>query len=200
MKIRAQGFEFPNVSYTTKEGSMKNETTIQNMAMIQAYDAKSKSGWFTNPMQGDKKPQKMNEEMVKEMADGDKQESPLMDYKQKGHTVELLGKEDLEGEDVWKIMLTKKSGNITYYYIDAHNYYIWKTDNKVVMKEKEYQTETFFTNYTTVDGITTAFTTENYSNGKVVMQATIEKIEYNQKLDEALFLMPTEEKKEEPKK
>lgn len=203
MKMKMQNFEIPVSSVSCKDGSMRSETTIQNMKMIQAYDASTKSGWYTNPMMGDKSAQKMNEEMLKEFEDNDKMESPLIDYKQKGHSVELIGKEDLEGEEVWKIMLTKKNGNNVYYYIDTHNYYIWKQEGKVKMREREMESETYFFNYTTVDGITTAMTTENYSGGKVVMQSNIEKIEYDVKLEPELFKMPadakTEDKKEEKK-
>ena len=42
-----------------------------------------------------------------------------MDYKAKGNTVELMGKEDVEGTPAYKLKVTKKSGNIEYDYLDA---------------------------------------------------------------------------------
>jgi hypothetical protein len=198
-KMKMQMFEFPVVTTVTKSGSMKTETTIQGMKMEQAYDSKTKSGWYVNPMQGDKTAQKMNEEQLKEMNDDDKIESPLLDYKLKGHTAEYLGKDDFEGEEVYKIMLTKKNGNIVYYYIDTQNYCIWKETTKIKLKEKEFESESYYSNYTMVDGIITAFTTENYANGKVQMQMNVEKIEYNVPVDDKLFKMP-EPKKPDAKK
>ena len=194
MKMKAQMFEFPVSAVVTKDGSTKTETTFQGMKMEQAYDANSKTGWMVNPMMGDKSAQKMNEEQLQDMQDENKIESPLLDYKLKGHSVEYLGKDDVDGEEVYLLMLTKKNGNITYYYIDTQNYMIWKEKSKIKLKEKEYEGETYFYNYNVVDGITTAFTTEVYSDGKVAMQTNIEKIEYNKAIDPSTFKMPEKKK------
>lgn len=196
MKMKAQMFEFPTTAWLKKDGSMRSETEIQGLKIIQAYNAADSSGWSINPMGGDNKPHKMNDEQRKEAAEenGSRMESPLMDYKSKGHIAELLGKEDLEGDEVFKVMLTKKSGNITYYYIDAQSYLIWKEESKVKFKDREYQSETYYSNYTTQDGITAARTIENYSEGKVVMQMNFEKMEYNGKMEDSLFKMPEEKK------
>ena len=196
IKMKAQMFEFPTTAYLKKDGSMRTETEIQGLKMIQAYNSADSVGWSINPMGGDKKAHKMNDEQRKEMSqENDKLESPLMDYKTKGHVAELLGKEDLEGDEVYKVMLTKKSGNISYYYIDAQSYLIWKEESRIKFKDREYSNETYFSNYVTQDGITSARTIENYNDGKVTMQMNIEKMEYNGKFDDKLFVMPAEEKK-----
>ncbi len=196
IKMKAQMFEFPTVAYIKKDGSMRSETEIQGLKIIQAYNATDSVGWSVNPMQGDNKAHKMNDEQRKEMSEeNDKLESALIDYKKKGHFAELLGKEDLEGDEVYKVMLTKKNGNITYFYIDALSYLIWKEESKVKFKDREYTNETYFSNYTTQDGITSARTIENYNDGKVVMQMNIEKMEYNGKFEDKLFTLPVEEKK-----
>ncbi|HXB39844.1 MAG TPA: hypothetical protein VNZ49_04830 [Bacteroidia bacterium] len=195
IKMKAQMFEFPTTAYIKKDGSMRTETEIQGLKIIQAYNSTDSVGWSVNPMQGDNKAHKMNDEQRKEMSqENDKLESPLIDYKKKGHTAELLGKEDLEGDEVFKIMLTKKNGNITYYYIDTQSFLIWKEESKIKFKDREYQNETYFSNYTTQDGITSARTIENYSDGKVTMQMNIEKMEYNGKFEDSLFKMPEEKK------
>jgi len=196
IKMKAQMFEFPTVAYMKKDGSMRSETEIQGLKIISAYNGSDSTGWSINPMQGDSKAHKMNDEQRKDMKDENRLESPLLDYKQKGHSAELLAKEDLEGDEVFKIMLTKKNGNITYYYIDAQSYLIWKEESKVKYKDREYTSETYFSNYTTQDGITSARTIENYNDGKVTMQMNIEKMEYNSPFDEKLFKMPAEEKKD----
>jgi hypothetical protein len=196
MKMKAQMFEFPTTAYIKKDGSLRSETEIQGLKIIQAYSGPDSTGWSINPMQGDNKAHKMNDEQRKEMREeGNRLEDPLVDYKSKGHAAELLGKEDLEGDEVYKIMLTKKNGNITYYYIDAVKYLVWKEESKVKFEDREYTSETYYSNYTTQDGITSARTIENYNDGKVVMQMNIEKTEYNVKFDDKLFKMP-EDKKE----
>lgn len=194
IKMKSQMFEFPTVAYIKKDGSMRSETEIQGLKIIQAYNAADSVGWSINPMGGDNKVHKMNDEQRKELSEENRLESPLMDYKKKGHSVEYLGKEDLEGDEVHKIMLTKKNGNITYYYIDTQNFLIWKEESRVKFRDREYTSETYFSNYFTQDGITSARTIENYSDGKVVMQMNVEKMEYNGKFDDGLFKMPEEKK------
>jgi hypothetical protein len=141
-------------------------------------------------MMGDKTAQKMNEEMLQEYSEDDKTTSPLLDYKSKGHVAEFIGKDDVDGEEVFVIMLTKKNGTIIYYYISSQDYLEIKEVTKVKLKEKEYESETYFYNYTNVDGILSPFTTESYADGKIVMQMNIEKVEYNQPVDDKQFKMP----------
>lgn len=191
IKGQAQGFEFPVEMISKKNGSVKTTTTIQNMKMVQAYDANAGQGWFVNPMMGDKKAQKMNEEQVKQVQEqGGKMESDLLDYKEKGHTAEYLGKEDMDGEEVYLVRLTKKNGNITYYYIDVLTHLILKEKTKAKMKDKEFETETYYSNYQTVDGITSPGSIENMSGGMLAFQINVEKIEYNIAIDDKEFIMP----------
>lgn len=196
MSIKGQGMgmEFPVEMLTKKDGSMKTTTTIQKMKMVQAYDGNSKSGWSINPMMGDKKPQKMNEEQVKDMQEqGGRMVSEFLDYKESGAVAEYLGKDDMDGEEVHLIRLTKKNGNITYYYIDVLSNLILKEKTKTKMKDKEAESETYFGNYQTFDGITSAGTIENMFNGVTGFVINVEKVEYNIPVDEKEFKMPSDE-------
>ena len=42
-------------------------------------------------------------------------DGPLIDYKAKGHTVELLGKDKVEGTDCYKLKVTLKNGDVRTY-------------------------------------------------------------------------------------
>lgn len=191
VKAQAQGFEFPTELMSKKSGSVKTTTTIQNMKMVQCYDANAKAGWFVNPMMGDKKAQKMNDDQVKQIQNqGGRMESDLLEYKEKGHTAEYLGKEDVDGEETYLVKLLKKDGSITYYYIDVLTNLILKEKTKTKLKDKETEGETWYSNYQTVNGITSASTMETFSNNVLVFQINVEKIEYNVVLDDALFKMP----------
>ncbi|HEY0679438.1 MAG TPA: hypothetical protein VGD17_14230 [Chitinophagaceae bacterium] len=50
--------------------------------------------------------------------------SPLINYAAKGHTAELIGKEQVEGVDCYKIKLTPKAGSPITYFIDANSWYV----------------------------------------------------------------------------
>ena len=61
------------------------------------------------------------------------------------------------------------------------------------MKDKEVESETYFGNYQTFDGITSAGSIENMFNGVTGFVINVEKVEYNIPVDEKEFKMPTEE-------
>jgi hypothetical protein len=209
-KFTVQGTELPTVVYFKRQNSIRHEMTLQNLTIIEAYDSKTNTGWYVQPMEGDKNAQKMEQEQVTEFAEeAEDLIGPLTNYKEKGQTVELIGKEDLEGTEVYKIMLTKKNKNVSYFFIDASTYMILKEASKMKFQDKEIEAESYYSNYKTFDGITLATTQEDKQGGQLVTQTHMDKVEVNLPVDDALFVMPprvevkdapkTEEKKDEKK-
>ena len=43
----------------------------------------------------------------------------LVDYKAKGNTIELVGKEKLDTKDVYHLKVTMKGGQVQHYFLDA---------------------------------------------------------------------------------
>jgi hypothetical protein len=82
-----------------------------------------KEGWNSNPRNGNK-----FEPLPKEAVDMQQTEldcaGPLADYKAKGHTAALLGKEDVEGIECYKVKLTLKNGRDVTYFIDTKTNYV----------------------------------------------------------------------------
>jgi hypothetical protein len=166
------------------------ESTLQGMTMIQAYDGTQ--GWMINPFMGKKDPDVMSkdaEKAIQRSADFDGQ---LVNYKDKGSKIELVGKEDLDGSPVYNIKLTDKNNDITNFFIDADSYLIVKQTDKMKFDTKEISSETTFGNYKLVDGVMMPFSIESKSpdnpmgNAKIVMDT----IETNIKIDDSIFKMP----------
>lgn len=83
----------------------------------------NKEGWASNPRSGGKF-EPLPEEAVKALQTELDLSGPLSNYAAKGHKAELLGKESLDGKDVYKIKLTLNTGKEITYFIDASSYYI----------------------------------------------------------------------------
>jgi outer membrane lipoprotein-sorting protein len=142
------------------------------------------SGWQYLPFQGQQKAEAMPEAVVKETADALDIQSPLLNYKEKGHTVELLGKEDVDGTECFKIKLVSKSGLEQTIFIDPSNYYIIKTTTKSKASGKEVVQSQTFSNYKKLDsGYIFPFSASGFGPGEV----TFTKIEVNKSLDPTLF-------------
>src|SRR5215475_4094198 len=95
------GMELPGTVIQKRPMLARLEFTAQGMTAVQAYDGKQ--AWQIMPFMGKKDPELMSADEAKEpeeMADVD---GPLVDYKGKGHQLELLGKEKVEGTDAYKL-------------------------------------------------------------------------------------------------
>jgi outer membrane lipoprotein-sorting protein len=184
----------PNLSYAVIE--------FQGKKIVDAFDGTTK--WSINPMSGSNDPQKADEEQTKvAIEQGDQIEGALINYKAKGHTLELLGKEDVEGTPTFKLKLTLKSGAVQTIFLDASNYLEVKTISKRKMMGQEMEAENYPGNYKSVEGLMMPFSAETKVGGRSLMQMQIEKIDINPPVDEAIFKMPApapQPKKEEPKK
>lgn len=186
----APGMKAPIIFISKDNKASRFDLTLQGMTMTQSYDGAS--GWFVMPFQGKKDPEKMNEEMVKEAEDQADMTGPLYNYKEKGNAVELMGKEDMEGTEVYKLKITKKKGDVTYSYLDASTYLELKSVEKKKMEDKEVEGETVMSDYRNIDGIMFPFSVEQRQVGAAQGQAIIfDKVEVNIPIEDVAFKMPT---------
>lgn len=198
MKFITQGIEGPAVVYTKRPDKFRLNATIQGMDMVQAYDGTT--AWAIYPFGGNTDPQKLPEGQTRDLAEDADMDGPLMDYQKKGHQLELMGKEDVEGTETYKLKLTLKSGNIRYIYLDSEYFLPIKTTAKVKRGEQEIEIDTYQGDFKEVDGIIFAHSQEIKMGGNTVRQLTTEKIELNPELDDAMFVMPEKKQTAEPKK
>lgn len=200
-KITPQGLEIPIVLQQKRPGMVRMDATFQGKSMVQAYDGTT--GWKIDPFQGNPDPEKVAGDDLKDLEEQSDLDGPLVDYKQKGHTVELIGKEEMEGTPVYKIKLTLKSGDVRNIYLDADNYLELKVTSKRKTPGGEVNVDQYMGNYKSVNGMMFAFSIDTRVNGQSVNTITIDKIELDVPVDEALFKMPAkpvEKPKAEEKK
>src|SRR5512138_1628296 len=117
-KLHTSGLQLPLVIQIKRPAMARGEATLQGMNFVIAYDGQTV--WEINAFDGKTEPEHLpldhdDAKEVVEMADLD---GPLVDYKAKGNTVELIGKEDLEATPVYKLRLTLKNGDVKYVYLD----------------------------------------------------------------------------------
>lgn len=189
-KFAAMGMDIPIIETIKRPDKVKQEMTMQGQSMLRVYDGAI--GWGTNPFRGDKDAEKMNEEETKGMKEQAQFESKIVNYKEKGSKVELLGKEDMEGTEVYKLKLTDKDGDITTYYIDANSYLLLKETGKRKIKEKEITSETVMGDYKSEDGYLMPHSYEIKSEGEMSnsQKIILEKVEFNVPVDDTIFKMP----------
>jgi outer membrane lipoprotein-sorting protein len=169
------------------------EFLFQGMTGVQAYDGAT--GWSVMPFLGKKDAEVMSAEDLKQVEDQFDLEGPLVDYKAKGHQVELLGKEDLEGTPAYKLKLTKKNGEVSTVFLDAEYFLEVREESKRTMRGQEMETVSTFGDYKPVEGMVLAHSINVQIKGAPVppQVMTIEKVEINPAVADARFAMPKPE-------
>jgi outer membrane lipoprotein-sorting protein len=192
--VMGQGMEAPFTLEMSRPNKMRMEFTFQGMTGVQAFDGKT--GWSVMPFMGKTDPEAMPEEEVKKMQEQSDMDGLLMDYKEHGRTVELVGKEELEGTPVYKLKVTQKSGDVFYVYIDAEQYLQLKQTGKTKVRGQEIESETIFGDFKKVDGLVFPHSIEQKAAGMPGgMVMTVSKIELNPSVIDTRFTMPAVEKK-----
>jgi outer membrane lipoprotein-sorting protein len=183
------GIEAPIVLEIKRPKSMRIDIAVQGMTITQAYDGTA--GWMLNPLSGRTDPEVVPPDTLKSMEQQADLDGPLVDYKEKGHTVELLGKEKVEGTDCYKLKVNLKSGDSMTYYIDAETRLEIKIDGRTMVRGTEQLSETLIGDWKDVGGILMPHSIDNGQPGAPMRQKiTVEKIELNVPLDASRFAMP----------
>ncbi|MBN1253147.1 MAG: outer membrane lipoprotein-sorting protein [Bacteroidales bacterium] len=200
-KQMAQGMEFPFKVTIKRPNKLRLEATVQGNTMVQAFDGEK--GWMIAPWLGTSDPQDVGEDQIKGFKEQADIDGKLFNWKEKGYTVELIGKEDMEGTEVYKIKLTEKpekegeAGDVTFYFVDAENFVVLKTTAKRILRGTEVSSDSYSSNYKEVEGIIFPFSIETKMDGNSVSQIVIEEVKFNEDIDDTIFSRP--EKNDESK-
>ena len=160
---------------------MRQDIVVQGMSGYQIITPTQ--GWTFLPFQGQTEVIAMGEEEVKHAQSELDIHGPLVDYREKGHTIELAGKEVIEGIECYKLAVILKSGQKETVFIDSKNYYAVRTNITQKVNGQDQEVETNFSGF------------EKISEGIVMPKSlslpygtmTINKIEVNKPVDENLF-------------
>lgn len=141
------------------------------------------AGWNFMPFQGQTQPEPMTAEDIKEGQQDMDAQDELIDYKGKGTTVELLGKDDVDGTECYKLLVTFKSGKSESLFIDPASYHIIRQVAKQKANGQEMDITTNFSNYQKLpEGIVVAM-----SMTLPFGELNIKKVEVNKPVDEMIF-------------
>ncbi|MBX7218551.1 MAG: hypothetical protein K1Y36_01280 [Blastocatellia bacterium] len=204
-KLVVQGgaLEIPMVIQAKRPDMFRMEMSLQGKTQVQAFDGTV--GWTISPFMGKTDPEKMPEEdtvQAKDQADGFF-EGSLLNAKAMGKTVELAGKEDVEGSDAYKLKITDKKGDVEFEFLDAKSFLTIKSASKRKMQGNELEVESFPGDFKEVNGVMFPFSLEQKAKGGPAgggAQIVIEKIELDVAVDDAIFKFPAKDAAKEPAK
>src|SRR5579863_4587277 len=163
--------ELASVTQVQPPGSIRYEVAIQGLTQVQAYDGKQ--AWQINPFQGRKDPERLSADDAKGMGeDAADFTGALVEYQNKGYTVDYLGTEDIDGTDAYKLRVIRPNGDITYVYLDPDAFLEIRTVNRRIEHGVPNETITDYGDYEKVNGVYVALARESWSKGSSDHQKT----------------------------
>lgn len=190
------GMEAPAVIEQKRGDKVRLDITFQGMTLTPMV-LNGATGWKLMPIQGNPNPEALSPEEMKDAVEQADMDGFFVDYKAKGHTVEYLGKEKIEGTDAYKLKVTLKNGDVRTVYIDTDSDLEIKIESKSMRRGAEVEGDTILGDYKEVDGLVMPHSIDSGQKGSPGRQViTISKIEINPALDDARFVMPA--RKEAP--
>ena len=123
----------------------------------------------------------------------------FMDYKSKGYSAELIGKETFDGTETFKIKLTKepktidgkKEDDITFYFFDTENYVPIAIQTMITQGPSKGMTmEITMSDYQEVEGLYFPFSQTQGIKDQPSLPLIIDSIELNPIIDEKEFKFP----------
>lgn len=172
-----------------RPGKTRFELTVQGVTSVVASDGRQ--GWKVSPLEDEKGPQPIPEEVLvdaREQADID---GPLVDWKSKGSRVEYAGRESVDGRDAYRLKVTLKSGGLLTAWVDASSASLVRTESSRRVRGKPVRIETTFGDFRRTDGILFPHRVEVRAAGRPqVLRIVVDKVEVNPPLADSRFAPP----------
>jgi hypothetical protein len=144
------------------------------------------------PLQGQFEPEALPPEETEVAAIAQRDiESPLLDWRAKGHVVELVGREPLAGGEAFKLKTVLEGGATRYDYVDVASRQIVRSDVVRTVRERSVTLENTFSDFREVGGIVFPHLIETRVKDRPqTLKIVVQKIELDPDLDDARFRMP----------
>ena len=186
--LSQSGLVLPVTTQIVNNKAMRLDIEIMGTQIISVYN--NGKGWKQNQFDGFETPTEMT---AAELADTKPQASlasELMDYKARGHKVELQGKENVEGVECYKITLVSAGNNkTTTYFLDTATYTLIKSVTPRVMQDQSVEVETFYSDLKEFGGVKFAMKRIQKIMGQMFMELKLDKVELGVTIDPSIFEM-----------
>jgi outer membrane lipoprotein-sorting protein len=190
-KLTMQGREFSLTVIAKRPNLMRQDMTIDGARVTSAFDGQKV--WVVNPMVGINEPQEMSGPMADEMRDQPIFGGPLVGYKERGETIELVGPSTVGDAKTWKLKLTRPNGGPMFIDVDAATGLELQWSRTVDQNGMTVDIDSVMSDYQPTDkGILVPRTMRTMVGGHQQGVVKVESVEFDTQVDDADFQMPKE--------
>jgi hypothetical protein len=180
-QIEVQGIEIPFTMQAVNNKGARVDAEFQGNKIIDITTPTQ--GWAQNPMAGKTTLQPITADELKLKLDNLDLQGAFIDYKEKGSTVEALGKDEEEGNEYFKIKMVTKNKIETTYFFDLKTNLIYKQESMVTQQGQDIKQTIKNLDYQDTDfGVKMPF---KIDQGAFMM--VVKKVITNPVVDEKLF-------------
>jgi len=172
-----------------RPGMVRTEVSLQGLTAVDAFDGRD--GWEVQPFSGRRDAHRTSADEAKDLQRNAEIGGPLAAAAEKGHRIEYLGTDDLDGTPAHKLRVTRKDGDVQYVFLDPDYFLEIRIVTESKVRGVERINETDLGAYEQVAGVWFPFSVESGEKGKPRnFRLTIERAEPNVDADDALFRFP----------
>jgi len=166
-------------------------TEFEFQGTLGVYVWNGKSGWQVSPLDGQLDVQPLSPEAAALSAEQADFEGPLVDWKAKGHSVELVGTSALPGGPAHELKVMLKSGIVRHVWIDAQTGLMVKSGSTRKVKGHEVTVEVVYGDYRETGGVRFARSIEIGAKDRPQrLRIVVDNVEVNPPLDDSRFAAP----------
>lgn len=184
--VTAQGYDLPITVQIINGKAVRNDIDAAGQMIINAY--KDGKGWKINPFTGATTATDMTSEELSDFKTQSMLANNLMDYKARGHKIEYMGGEDVNGVKTHKIKLTTKDDNkVTTYFVSTTDNMLIKSVSTRNIQGQDMEIETLHSNVKEFNGLKFALTRIQKVSGQVLQEINFKDLQFNVTIDEKIF-------------
>jgi hypothetical protein len=174
-----------------RPGLYRLEFSSQGVKAVYAHDGET--GWHVAPMQGVFEPQPIEPENDSEAGIDERDiEGPLVNWREKGHEVELMGRETLPGGEAFVLEIRLSDGGVRSDYIDVVSRQLVRSDKTEMIHGRAVRMETEYADYREVDGLYLPFSIRTHITDRPeIIDIVVDSFELDPELDDERFRLPT---------
>ena len=185
--VAFQGMEMPMTLLTKRPNKMRQELSMQGQSIVQAFDGQTV--WASNPMLGPgaRALEGPQADALKNQALFD---GPLVGYKERGDTIEVVGPAEVEGAKAWKLKVARRDGRSMFIFLDATTFLERQWSVTMEQNGLTMEVDTMIGDYQPVDGVQVARSMRTIMGGNPMGTLKIDSVEFNVPVDDSVFAMP----------
>ena len=179
------GSQAPFVLEVGRPGRMRMELTVRGVRQIRTWDGRRGFVSTAGSVRA------MNAEEAATAAQQADLDGALIDWAAKGHRVEAMGQEPVDGGTAWVLKVTRADGDVRYHSIDRKTGLEVRQVGTRVIGGETYEFESLLREYHDVEGLEFPFAIETGPvDGTPRETLYVDRLELNPVLDDGRFVVP----------